>query len=76
MVTRIRLHRLARQVEARTPPPPTEPAVEVWLPDNGRGDRPPGRYPLPGGKAVLVIYDAGEEPLQRGDEGRRVTSPA
>ena len=62
MVNRTRFDRLARRVEARTPPPPTEPPVEVWLPDNRRGDKPPGRYPIPGGRAVLVIYDADEPP--------------
>jgi hypothetical protein len=31
--------------------------VEIWLPDNGRGGPPPGRYPCAGSQNVLVIYD-------------------
>jgi hypothetical protein len=31
--------------------------VEIWLPDNGRGGRSPGRYPCAGSRNVLVIYD-------------------
>jgi hypothetical protein len=34
--------------------------VEVWLPENGRDGRPPGRYPCPGSNAVLVVYQAEE----------------
>lgn len=34
--------------------------VEVWIPTNGRGDRPPGRYAFPGG--VTVIYRPGVDP--------------
>jgi hypothetical protein len=31
--------------------------VEIWLPDNGRGGLPPGRYPCKGRHNALIIYD-------------------
>ena len=34
--------------------------AEIWLPDNGRGDQLPGRYPFAGSRCVLVIYDPAE----------------
>lgn len=36
--------------------------VEIWLPDNGRGGSPPGRYPCEGTQTVLIIY----EPTEKG----------
>jgi hypothetical protein len=30
--------------------------VEFWFPENGRDGVAPGRYPMLGGRAVLVIY--------------------
>jgi hypothetical protein len=35
-------------------------SVEIWLPDNGRGGPPPGRYPCEGTQNALVIYDPAE----------------
>lgn len=63
MRARKRVERLAKAVEARAPVF-AGPPVEVWLPANGRGDRPPGRYPLPGANAVLVIYRPDEVPTR------------
>jgi hypothetical protein len=31
--------------------------VEIWLPNNGRGGLPPGRYPGAGTPTVLIIYE-------------------
>ena len=47
-----RLDRVQRRVRER--PGPTQP-VEIWLPYKGGGD-PPGRYPAPGGRCVLIVY--------------------
>jgi hypothetical protein len=47
--------------EGRTPP------VEVWLPENRRDGRPPGRYPSPGSSAVLVINQPENPRLWEGD---------
>ncbi len=37
------------------------PMTEVWLPHKP-GCNPPGRYPLPGGNAAVVIYRPDEAP--------------
>ncbi len=34
--------------------------AEMWLPDNGRGDPTPDRYPFAGSRCVLVIHDPAE----------------
>jgi hypothetical protein len=36
--------------------------VEIWVPYDGRGGDPPGRYPCQGGRAVVIIYDPTETP--------------
>jgi hypothetical protein len=33
------------------------PPKEVWLPAKDGGGDPPGRYPHPGGRLVVVVYD-------------------
>jgi len=33
------------------------PPTEVWLPVKDGGREVPGRYPQPGGRMVLVLYD-------------------
>ena len=33
------------------------PPKEVWLPVKDGGNEVPGRYPSPGGRMVLVLYD-------------------
>ncbi len=38
-------------------------AVEIWLPENGRGGPPPGRHGCPGSDAILVIYEPTAAPL-------------
>jgi hypothetical protein len=61
MRARAQLQRLKR----RGPPGGAEghgPPMEVWMPENGRDGRPPGRYPAPGSNAVLIIYQP-EEPI-------------
>jgi hypothetical protein len=40
--------------------------VEIWLPDNGRGGLPPGRYPCEGTQNVLIIYDPKDKALPVG----------
>lgn len=60
MRTEARIERLAKAMAERIPAALGPPA-EIWQPDNGRGDRPPGRYPLPGANAVLVIYEVDTE---------------
>jgi hypothetical protein len=67
MRMRARLARLERRDVARGAGDGVPP-VEIWMPENGRDGRPPGRYPCPGGNAVLVIYLAGESPALRQDE--------
>jgi hypothetical protein len=66
MRVRARLQRLERRglpggAEGQAPP------AEVWMPENGRDGRPPGRYPGPGSSAVLVIYQAEESAPGEGD---------
>ena len=51
-----RLQRLERRADADRVGEASE-VVEIWLPDNGRGGLPPGRYPCPGSNAVLIIYE-------------------
>jgi hypothetical protein len=77
MRVRARLERLERRgppggAEGRDPP------VEVWMPENGRDRRPPGRYPCPGSNAVLVIYQLQEPTPARKthDDARRHQAPA
>ncbi len=56
MTRRTRLHRLRTAVETAAVLT-TVPSTEVWLPaKDGGGGAPPGRYPQPGGRMVLVIY--------------------
>jgi hypothetical protein len=31
--------------------------VEMWIPDDGRGGRPPGRYPCEGTQNMLIICE-------------------
>lgn len=58
-----RIERIERRVRAASlGDSVAQRAVEIWLPDNGWSGRPPGRYPLPGSHAVLVIYEPEEEP--------------
>jgi hypothetical protein len=49
-----RLKRLARRANLGGTPGPE---VIFYLPDGGRGEPGPGRYPCSGSRATLVIYD-------------------
>jgi hypothetical protein len=62
----MRVRARPQRLERRGPPGAEgqAPPVEVWLPENGRDGRPPGRYPCPGSNTVLVIYQP-EEPTTR-----------
>ncbi|QDU23606.1 hypothetical protein [Urbifossiella limnaea] len=56
MVTRhARLSRLRAALDAVVAVA-AAPPTEVWLPVKDGGTEVPGRYPMPGGKAVLVLY--------------------
>lgn len=56
MRIRHRLQRLEQRAWA-SPAKEDGEVVEIWLPDNGRGGLPPGRYPCEGTQTVLVIYE-------------------
>jgi hypothetical protein len=43
---------------------PAAPPTEVWLPVKDGGGEVPGRYPLPGGRAVLVLYSPDDPALE------------
>jgi hypothetical protein len=44
--------------------------VEIWLPCNGRDDRPPGRYPCPGSNATLILFDqTAADEVPTGEDG-------
>ncbi|QDU21275.1 hypothetical protein [Urbifossiella limnaea] len=47
-----RLRSAVKSVAAAAAVAPTE----VWLPVKDCGTEVPGRYPMPGGRAVLVLY--------------------
>jgi hypothetical protein len=36
--------------------------VEIWLPYDGRGSLPPGRYPVEGTPNAIIIYEAAPSP--------------
>lgn len=48
-----RLRAAVAAVAAAEAVPPTE----VWLPVKDGSDQVPGRYPSPGGRMILVLYD-------------------
>lgn len=56
MRIRSRLQRLEQRAAASRPAGDAD-IVEIWIPDDGRGGLPPGRYPCPNGNAVLIIYE-------------------
>jgi len=53
---RARLGRLRAAVESAAAVA-ADPPKEVWLPVKDGGKEMPGRYPQPGGRMVLVLYD-------------------
>ena len=53
---RYRLQRLEQRVAASRPAGDAE-VVEIWIPYDGRGDPPPGRYPIKGTQNVMIIYE-------------------
>lgn len=57
MVTRIRLDRLRRRMDEGRSSGPRVNLVEVWLPDNGRGEPRSGRHPIAGIFVNLIIYE-------------------
>jgi hypothetical protein len=59
MRIRHRLQCLEQRAAASRPAGDAE-VVEIWIPDNGRGGLPPGRYPCEGTQNVLIIYEPTE----------------
>ncbi len=39
------------------------PQMEIWLPLKDGGTEVPGRYSMPGGKAVIVLFDPNDPAL-------------
>jgi len=66
MRIRSRLQRLEQRSAASRPAGDAE-VVEIWIPYDGRGDSPPGRYPCDGTPNVLIIYEATDEPVSSGE---------
>lgn len=60
MRIRHRLQRLEQRVSAGRQTGDAD-GVEIWIPANGRGGLPPGRYPCEGTPNVLVIYEPQDE---------------
>jgi hypothetical protein len=56
MRMRTRLQRLEQHASVARAGGDTD-VVEIWIPDDGRGGLPPGRYPCKGTQNVLVIYE-------------------
>jgi hypothetical protein len=74
------LRRRLQALEQQAGPANGEPLTEIWLPHKAGDGQKPGHYPLPGGQAVLVIYepergeadagagDGASQPSESGDE--------
>jgi hypothetical protein len=57
MRLRSRLQRLERRAGVDRVREDAE-VVEIWLPYDGRGGLPPGRYPVEGTPNAIIIYEA------------------
>ena len=59
MTRRTRLDRL-RAAVAAVAEATASPVKEVWLPAKDGGGEVPDRYPQPGGRVVIMIYDTAD----------------